>query len=64
MINMLVDSLSGNLILDESLFHMRCCAHMLNLIVKDGLAMIADGIERVHSSVSFWVHTEKKKGEI
>ncbi|XP_038882263.1 zinc finger BED domain-containing protein RICESLEEPER 1-like [Benincasa hispida] len=60
MVNMLVDSLCGNLILDGSLFHMRCCAHIINLIVKDRLAMIVDGIERVRSSVSFWVHTQKK----
>ena len=61
MINMLVDSLSGHLILDGSLFHMWCCAHILNLIVKDGLAVIADQIERVRSSLFFWIHTQKKK---
>ena len=40
---------------------MQCCAHILNLIVKDGLAVIADQIERVRSSLFFWIHTQKKK---
>ncbi|MFS7947322.1 putative ribonuclease H-like superfamily, hAT-like transposase, RNase-H [Helianthus anomalus] len=39
---------------------MRCCAHILNLIVQDGLSIIADGIERIRESVSYWTATPKR----
>ena len=32
-------------------FHMRCCAHILNIIVKDGLEVIEGSIEKVRDSV-------------
>ena len=61
MIHLLLDKLSLNsLILGGELFHMRCCAHILNLIVQDGLSVIGDGIERVRDSVSFWTTTPKR----
>jgi hypothetical protein len=34
---------SSSLLLGGDLFHMRCCAHNLNLIVKDGLDVIKEG---------------------
>ncbi|KAL8478241.1 hypothetical protein ACS0TY_030221 [Phlomoides rotata] len=46
--------------LDGSLLHMRCCAHILNLIVRDGLDVIGNGIGRIRSSVAFWVATPKR----
>ena len=39
---------------------MRCCAHILNLIVQDDLSVIGDGIERIRDSVSFWAATQKR----
>lgn len=39
---------------------MRCCAHILNLIVKDGLDTIGDGIEKVRNSVSYWTSSPKR----
>ncbi|KAE8661807.1 Scarecrow-like protein 28 [Hibiscus syriacus] len=39
---------------------MRCCAHILNLIVQDGLSVIGDGIERIKDSVYFWSATQKR----
>ncbi|KAL4365811.1 hypothetical protein AHAS_Ahas07G0143400 [Arachis hypogaea] len=33
--------------------HMRCCAHILNLIVKDGLKEIDDSITRIHNAVKY-----------
>jgi len=50
----------AKLILDGRFLHMRCCAHILNLIVKDGLDVISDAIEKVHDVVAFWIATPKK----
>ncbi|KAF7822111.1 putative AC transposase [Senna tora] len=44
--SLLVKLDSSSLILDGQLFHMRCCAHILNLIVQDGLSVITEGIEK------------------
>lgn len=32
---------------------MRCCAHVLNHIIKDGLVTIDDGIDKIQESVDF-----------
>ena len=57
----LIDKLPfGSLILHGRLFHMRCCAHILNLIVQDGLNVIGDGIERIHDSVAYWTTSPKR----
>ena len=34
---------------------MQCCAHILNLIIKDGLEIIYETIENFHESVAFRV---------
>ncbi|KAF7802430.1 zinc finger BED domain-containing protein RICESLEEPER 2-like [Senna tora] len=52
---------TSSLLLDGQLFHMRCCAHILNLIVQDGLAMIVYDISKVRSSVVFWSATPKRE---
>ncbi|GAA0169977.1 hypothetical protein LIER_24345 [Lithospermum erythrorhizon] len=46
-IRRLKEDFSGkqNLSLKDKLFHV-CCAHILNLLVKDGLSVIQDSIER------------------
>ncbi|XP_059436041.1 zinc finger BED domain-containing protein RICESLEEPER 2-like [Corylus avellana] len=38
---------------DGDFFHMRCCAHILNLIVQDGLKEINDAIQKVRDSVKY-----------
>jgi hypothetical protein len=50
----------AKLLNDGKLLHMRCCAHILNLIVKDGLEPLKDAIENIRESVSFWTATPKK----
>lgn len=39
---------------------MRCCAHILNLIMKDGSSVMEYGIKRLCDSVSYWTTTPKR----
>jgi hypothetical protein len=41
------------LMLGGKLLHMCCAAHITNLIVKDGMSIMDEGIQRVHDSVGF-----------
>jgi hypothetical protein len=40
-----------NVILDNEFMHMRCCAHILNLIVTNGLKEVSDSIVKVWNAV-------------
>ncbi|KAI8527818.1 hypothetical protein RHMOL_Rhmol12G0103800 [Rhododendron molle] len=61
MIDLLLEKLGGDHIRCKSLFHVRCAAHILNLIVKDGLDVIKSSIVKVRDSVGYWIATQKKE---
>lgn len=50
----------GCLLNGGSLLHMRCSAHILNLIVKIGLDVIKHAIDNVRESVVFWTASPKR----
>lgn len=54
MISLLKEKLFGDLLCEGEILYMRCCAHILNLVVKDGLSAIGDALSRIRDSVSFW----------
>ncbi|CAN0928720.1 Putative AC transposase [Linum grandiflorum] len=48
------------LLREGAFIHMRCSAHILNLIVKDWLVVVKDGIETIRDSVAYWLATPKR----
>ena len=54
-VDVIIDKLfsNGALLLGVRVVHMRCYAHILNLIVKVGLDVIGDEIERIRDSIHY-----------
>ena len=48
------------MVMGGKFFHMRCCAHILNLIVKDSLSVIQKEVEKIRESVHYWTATPTK----
>jgi hypothetical protein len=51
---------TSSLMINVKILHMCCASHILNLIVKDGMSVLEQGIERVRDSVAFWSATPKR----
>jgi hypothetical protein len=52
----------NGLVLNGEYLHMRCCAHILNLIVKDGFAEVDNSILRVRAAVRYVRRTPTRFG--
>jgi len=50
----------GNMLLGGKHLHTHCCAHILNLIVQDGLEVINKSIARIKESIAYWIATLKR----
>ncbi|KAG5544434.1 hypothetical protein RHGRI_017006 [Rhododendron griersonianum] len=62
MISILIGKLEPESLMSHGkLIHMRCVAHILNLIVKDGLEVIKGGIEKIRESVAYWTASPKRE---
>jgi serine/threonine-protein kinase RIO1 len=50
----------SKLMLEGELLHKCCAAHIINLIVKDGLEVIKGSIAKIRESVAYWTTTPKR----
>ena len=38
---------------DGQFFHIRCCAHILNLIVQEGLKVVGGALDKIKESIKY-----------
>ncbi|WZZ26671.1 hypothetical protein YC2023_010072 [Brassica napus] len=53
--------LSNDLLCGGEFFHVRCAAHILNLIVQDGLKVIKDSLHKIRESVKYVTASETRE---
>ncbi|XP_048615827.1 zinc finger BED domain-containing protein RICESLEEPER 2-like [Brassica napus] len=53
--------LRKDLVCSGDFFHIRCAAHILNLIVQDGLSVISDALEKIRDSVKYVKVSESRE---
>ena len=46
-------SIQDSLLCDGQFFHMRCCAHILNLIVQEGLKVASETLDKIRQSIKY-----------
>ena len=54
-------NLNDDLLCGGEFFHVRCAAHILNLIVQDGLKVIGDSLQKVRDSVKYVLGSETRE---
>ncbi|KAJ8754998.1 hypothetical protein K2173_015510 [Erythroxylum novogranatense] len=54
-------SLQGVLLCGGDFFHVRCCAHILNLIVQEGLKVASEALQKIRESVKYIKGSEGKR---
>ncbi|GAA0171333.1 hypothetical protein LIER_25388 [Lithospermum erythrorhizon] len=52
--------LKSNLVLGGKLFHVRCCAHIINLLVRDGLKEIDHIVDVIREGVKYLFGSENR----
>jgi hypothetical protein len=55
-----ITSIKNVLPADETIFHLRCGCHILNLIVQDGLGVLSDEIKKIRETLKYIRHSQSK----